>query len=152
MGYSTDFKGTLKFVDEPTVKQIAALNKILGEDRRDHPDWPTNDEYFFHINLELTEEMDGIRWNGSEKTYCMDHVINLVIEVMQRTWPNFYLTGKLFAQGEEAGDVYWVVMGTRKAEIVQIDTEGMQKATCPNCEHTFVVRQDFENQTFEENE
>jgi hypothetical protein len=39
MGYKTQFKGVLKFTQEPTVQQIAVLNKMFGEDCREHPEW-----------------------------------------------------------------------------------------------------------------
>ena len=35
MGYSTTFKGELKFKNELTASQIALLKSFLGKDRRD---------------------------------------------------------------------------------------------------------------------
>jgi hypothetical protein len=112
MGYSTDFKGTLGFKDEPTGKQLAKLNSIFGEDRREHKDWPAyiGKGYFYHIDLELNEDFDGVEWNGTEKTGDMDAILNYVTLIMRQTWPDFAFTGKFFAQGEEAGDVYWIVL------------------------------------------
>lgn len=39
MEYNTTFTGELKFVEEATASQLAALNAMFGEDCRDHPEW-----------------------------------------------------------------------------------------------------------------
>jgi hypothetical protein len=39
MGYSTSFSGELLFTKELKASELAELNKFLGEDCRDHPEW-----------------------------------------------------------------------------------------------------------------
>ena len=103
MGYSTEFKGELKFTGEPTVKQLAKLKTILGQDARDHKGWMAN-KYCSYIDLELLEDFSGIKWNGAEKTYEMDECVNIVLREMRKDFPDFGLTGTLLAQGEEIDD------------------------------------------------
>lgn len=62
MGYSTDFKGELKFTRELTGSELATLKGILGEDCRNHPDWDAKNLY--HMDLEMLEDFSGIKvWN-----------------------------------------------------------------------------------------
>lgn len=137
MGYTTEFKGELKFTTELTASQLAYLKTMLGEDCRDHPEWQAPGLYC--IDLELNDEFSGIRWDGTEKTYDMDQLVNVVAREMRKKYPTFSLTGKLFAQGEDAEDQWWLV----------IDADGLAKkvpiqitgaiVTCPECEHRFIV-------------
>ncbi len=137
MGYSTDFKGVLKFTTEPTAPQLAALNAMFGEDCRDHPEWNTQDLYY--IDLELTEEFDGIRWDGAEKTYNLHQLVNVVILEMRKKWPDFGLSGQLLAQGEQAEDRWALVIGEDGlAAKVDIAFTG-QIVCCPECGKRFAV-------------
>lgn len=109
MGYTTKFLGTLKFANEITVQQLAKLDGILGEDTRNHPEWdiPT-DVWVTYVDLETTNDLTGLKWDGSEKTYGMEDLIPLVIRLMREDFPDFGLKGRLFAQGEDVGDVYYI--------------------------------------------
>jgi hypothetical protein len=61
MGYNTTFKGRLTFATEPTVKQLAALGELLGEDARDHPEWePRGDASY--IDLKMAADFSGVEW------------------------------------------------------------------------------------------
>ncbi len=111
MGYSTQFKGVLKFGSELTVPMLTKLENILGEDVRDHPEWDVpKDLWMTYIDLETTEGYTGLRWTGDEKTYGMEHAISLIVRLMREDFPDFSLTGKLYAQGEEAVDVYTITV------------------------------------------
>ena len=108
MGYNTSFTGTLKFRIELKASDLAYLQKFLGEDARDHEDWPKTEWYSklpSFIDLELTPEFDGLQWNGAEKTYQMVEQVNYIISL------GFPLEGELLAQGEEVGDVWKLVIG-----------------------------------------
>jgi hypothetical protein len=109
MGYSTDFDGALHFATEPTVSQIAHLRGILGEDVRDHAHWPKTQD-FFYIDLELTDDLMGVQWNGAEKTGGLCEQVNYVTTLMRQKWPDFAFAGKLDAQGEERGDAWQLVI------------------------------------------
>ena len=135
MGYSTNFNGELKFTREATALQLAALNAMLGEDCRDHPEW--NALGLYAIDLELNNQFDGLRWDGSEKTYDLDKLVNVVLRVMREKWPDFGLTGQLQAQGKEFGDRWALVIGTDGwAAKVKYAPSG-KTVRCPHCAETF---------------
>jgi len=39
MGYSTTFKGELKFTTDLTGRQLVKVKSFLGQDCREHPEW-----------------------------------------------------------------------------------------------------------------
>ena len=136
MGYTTKFGGVLNFKTELTGSQLAYLNTILGEDCRDHPEWKAPNLYA--IDLELTEDFSGIRWNGAEKTYDMDELVNVVIRLMKEKYPTFELTGKFVAQGEDIDDRWELIITNGIAEKVKIIPNGT-KVKCPHCEQYFYL-------------
>lgn len=137
MGYSTDFKGELRFVGEPTAKQLAKLNSMFGEDCRDHPEWDAPGLYY--VDLELNDDFTAIRWNGAEKTYSLEKIVNVVLREMRKEWPDFALTGTLIAQGERIEDRWALHIGedglAHKQEIAVTGT----RVTCPDCGHKFLL-------------
>src|SRR5258708_4315685 len=102
MGYSTEFRGELKFTRELTGSELARLKGMLGQDCRQHPEWYAKGLY--RVDLELLEDFSGLRWDGTEKTYDLDRLVNVVIREMRKAVPDFGLTGKLVAQGEDMDD------------------------------------------------
>lgn len=137
MGYNTHFDGELKFAAEPTLKQVAFLKGMLGEDCRDHPEWePVGDASY--IDLVLLDDFSGIKWDdGTEKTYGLVNAVNIITREMRKQWPDFKLTGAILAQGDYIDDRW----------MLSIDDEGIahkqevritgQKITCPHCNRTF---------------
>ncbi len=115
MGYTTQFTGVLTFKIELGARALAKLSKVLGEDIRE-----LNDEMqeifikagfdHYHLDLELTKDYDGLKWNEAEKTYGMVGAINGIIAYMKPEFPDFALEGMMNAQGEEAMDIWQVVM------------------------------------------
>lgn len=137
MGYSTEFKGTLRFVNEPTASQLAALKAMCGEDCRDHPEWGANGLYC--IDLELEDDFSGLHWDGTEKTYQMEKLVNVVITEMRKKWPDFALEGTLAAQGEDVEDRWALAIGPDgMAEKKPLAVTG-QIVTCPHCDGRFVL-------------
>ena len=120
MGYNTQFKGVLKFKNELTMDQLRELRKYLDEDCRAHPEWE-GCEGLTYIDLKLNKSLTGLMWNGAEKTYDLPEKINFVVESVQEKFPEFGLTGTLFAQGEEAGDVYYIQMVDGVAKKTEIE-------------------------------
>ena len=104
MGYSTKFKGVLKFTKELTIPQLTKLKSFLGEDCRDHPEWHRED--LTYIDLKISKDYDGLEWDGSEKTYDLVEKTNLIITEMKKDYPDFGLDGSLLAQGEDNGDIW----------------------------------------------
>ena len=136
MGYSTTFKGDLKFTKELTASQLAHLKTFMGEDCRDHPEWDAKDLYY--IDLELNDDFTGIRWNGAEKTYAMTDLVNVIIIEMRKKWPDFGLTGTFSAQGEDAEDRWTLSIKDGAAMKTKVPIVG-QRITCPKCESTFIL-------------
>jgi hypothetical protein len=136
MGYSTEFKGELKFTVEPTASQLATIKSFLGEDCRDHPEWGRVDAYY--IDLEFTDDFTGLRWNGAEKTYAMEACVNVIVREVRKTWPEFGLQGSLLAQGESIEDRWALVINADGfAEKQKIALPG-PVCTCPHCGERFV--------------
>lgn len=137
MGYNTDFKGVLRFASDLSGKQIAALSKILGEDCRDHPEWDAGD--LTHMDLELTDDYEGLKWNESEKTYDLEKKVNVIIRLMRKQWPDFGLTGQLAAQGEDMNDRWALVIGEDGwAQRQEIALTG-DVVECPHCGEKFAL-------------
>lgn len=135
MGYSTNFDGRLEFSNEPTVKQIAALNAMFGEDCREHPEWAAKG--LSYIDLEFTEDFLAVRWNGAEKTYDLDKLVNVVTVQMRNKWPDFSFTGSLLAQGEETKDRWRLVIGPdgMASKVPVVEKSG--QVQCPHCHQHF---------------
>lgn len=139
MGYSTNFTGELKFTAEATAPQLAALKAMMGEDCREHPEWNAPDLHY--IDLELTDDFTGIKWNGAEKTYDLEKLVNVVIRVMREKWPQFGLTGSLGAQGEDAEDRWALQIGEDGlARKVKLAMTG-KIVTCPHCDGRFALEE-----------
>lgn len=136
MGYNTDFKGEFKFTKELTASQLSKISSFLGEDCRDHPEW--NAPNMTYIDLELLEDFSGIKWDGSEKTYDMVDKINLIINNMKKTMPEFGLIGKMLAQGEDIDDRYEILIQDGYAFEKKIQPSG-SKIVCPHCEQSFYI-------------
>lgn len=137
MGYSTNFTGELKFTADATAPQLAALKAMMGEDCRDHPEWKAPGLYY--VDLELTDDFTGIKWNGAEKTYGLEDIVNLVLRVMREKWPAFGLVGALCAQGEDVEDRWALTMGEDGlAHKVKVALTG-KIVTCPHCEQRFAL-------------
>jgi len=136
MGYHTSFRGELKFTKELVGSQLSYLDSILGEDARDHEEWHANGLYC--VDLELTEDFSGIRWDYSEKTYDMDKLVSLVIRLMQEKYPDFGLEGKLSASGEEIDDRWDLVVEDNVVKRLEAIMEG-EIVECPHCREKFLL-------------
>ena len=136
MGYSTDFKGELKFTEELKASQLAKVKAFLDEDCRDHPEWGNTKLYY--VDLELLPDYSGLRWNGAEKTYGMVDVVNLIITNMRKDMPEFGLEGKLLAQGEDIDDRWELIIQDGMAVKKELPHTG-SKVICPHCEQHFYL-------------
>ena len=134
MGYNTDFSGVLEFKHPLNLDEQTLLETFLGADCRDHHEWDSGG--LTYIDLKLTEEEDGIQWDGSEKTYDLVEKVNLIIKKMKEASPRFELTGEMFAQGEEVGDIWRLVMKDGIAVREGIETT-KEKVKCPHCQMEF---------------
>ena len=135
MGYNTDFRGELKFTEELKASQLAFLKNVLGADVREHPEW--KDEHgLTYVDLQFLDDFSGIQWDGGEKTYDMDKLIELIIRVMREQWPEFGLKGKLLAQGEDIEDRYEIHVDVNKVETKDVLIDGAI-IECPHCGQKF---------------
>ena len=139
MGYSTKFTGELKFSAEATAPQLYALKEMMEEDCREHPEW--NAPGLYYIDLELNDDFTGVKWNGAEKTYDLDKIVNVILRVMREKWPQFGLTGTLLAQGEDIKDRWALQMGADGlAHKVTVAMTG-RVIQCPHCEKSFALEE-----------
>ena len=136
MGYSTDFKGELKFTNELKASEISKVNSFLGEDCRDHPEW--GEAKLFFVDLDLLPDFSGLKWSGAEKTYGMVEVVNMLMLNVQIDFPSFGLEGKLLAQGEDIDDRWELVIENGVAVKRDIPQTG-QRVECPHCEGHFYL-------------
>jgi hypothetical protein len=114
MGYSTKFKGKLLFGRAITSDELLELQSFLGE----------NVPGVGYIDLRVTKNMDGLEWDGSEKTYDLPDKVNFLIAKMRNKHPDFGLSGSLLAQGEEVGDVWKLVVEDNFATTKNINIDG----------------------------
>ena len=141
MGYNTDFTGQLDLPGGTTLDQVAELQKYMGEGWREHPEWGLTGAEFYYIDLELDIERRCIEWDGGEKTYGMVEQVNFITGQMQKIWPNFKLTGKMLAQGEDIQDRWMLVMEDGVAKRADIHVNG-ERVKCPNCESDFFLTEE----------
>jgi len=138
MGYSTDFKGELKFCYELSVSELSEVKKFFGEDCRDHGDWEGT-LGLYYVDLEFLDDFSGVKWNGAEKTHDMVGVVNMITETMSRSYPDFCFNGKLLAQGEDLEDRWELVIdGNGVAKRKDIVIPG-SRVECPNCNCSFIL-------------
>lgn len=138
MGYSTDFKGELKFSRELKASELAKLTTILGEDCRDHPEWQADTDLYY-VNLELLPDFSGLRWDGCEKTNDLDRYVNLILKLMRQDVRDFGLEGKMLAQGEDIDDRWeFTVKPYGIAERRDLPKSG-RAIRCPHCEEKVYV-------------
>jgi hypothetical protein len=136
MGYTTTFKGELKFTSELAGKALAKVKSFFGEDCRDHKEWNCDGSY---IDLRLNDDFTGIEWDDeTEKNNGMIEHINLIIDETKKEFPDFGLTGTMVAQGEDAEDRWSINIIDGKAVRTDIVITG-QKAKCPHCGETFFL-------------
>lgn len=137
MGYTTTFEGVLRFKQEPTIKQLSALAALFEEDCREHPEWDAPGLYA--IDLKMAADFAGIEWNGMEKTYDLDKLVNVVIRQMRKTWPDFGLEGSMLAQGEDLDDRWVLTIGEDGfAQKQKVALTG-KRMTCPHCGKDFLL-------------
>lgn len=131
MGYSTDFDGVLTFKEPLTSDALGYLNTFLDE---------RSDEIDAYVDLEITKDFKGIKWNGAEKTYYMVEAINFITEKMREKYPEFELEGQFNAQGEDFSDRWVLDMVGGKAVKKEVVLKG-KIITCPNCEEEFELEE-----------
>jgi hypothetical protein len=107
MGYTTDFQGKLEFTTDLNADQLDKVRSFLGEYCGHHPEWDVpEDLQGMVIDLELTDDNNGLQWDVSEKTYYMVEAVNVIILNMRKEMPDFSLKGKFIAQGDDIGDTW----------------------------------------------
>lgn len=141
MGYSTDFTGELKFTREITIDELRVIGEIL-EEENDAEELaaatgyqPKPDDRYSCIDLEVTDDFTGIKWNGNEKTYYMITSLNVVLHAIKQKIPDLSLTGSMFAQGEEVGDVWGIEI--KEGVAVHVDVVKPPMTKCPHCREWF---------------
>lgn len=138
MGYSTEFKGGLKFNRELTHKEWLEL-RALGEEYSSdlyakYTDTPNTipDSY-----LQWVPNADGTElvWNGGEKFYDYIHWLRWLIKHYMKP-RDLVLNGKIEWSGEEFEDRGIIYCADNKVTHHKVIVEGL--VACPNCDHKFV--------------
>lgn len=137
MGYSTAFTGQLKFAQEPTRSELAALRQYLNKDVRELE--PGIAHKFYYIDFELTDDFSGIQHSGAEKSNGMVECVNWLTEKMREQFPEFRLTGTLAAQGDESDDRWKLVMDKTGVASKVDDPPTGRRVVCPHCEKHFFL-------------
>jgi len=140
MGYTTQFSGVLKFANDITVAQLKELKKFLGEDMRDHPEWGDMGDCHY-LQFEVSPEMDGLQWDGSEKFYGAVDAVNIITRNMKKQFPDFAFSGELLAQGENIADRWRLVVENGVARKEDNPIKG-KVVNCPHCGEDFIIGQD----------
>ena len=126
MGYNTNFQGTLKFNQQLDKSDYDELEKIFEIDYRKlakticRPDLIS--KHLSYMSLEITSDGCGLQWSGDEKTSNMDSALNLITLLMRERKPDFRLIGEMYAQGEEMGDTWKIVINEDGyTEVIDLD-------------------------------
>lgn len=147
MGYTTEFQGELLFTCPMSTEMLDFLGLFLWQDRRDIG--LDGDDlykrgygsYWYHIDYEFNDDQTGIRWNGAENSYDMEHIANFLIDTMREKFPEFGLAGEMRAQGEEQQDRW--ILAIRDGRAVQIGNPRQRKTIrCPHCEEEIFIEED----------
>lgn len=151
MGYNTQFSGTLLFKKEPSLRQLKRIEALLSEDVREHPDLAAivNNSgvpllrcqlsKVSYIDLAVDDNYTGLVWTGAEKTYGLEHAVNVVLAHVRHEYPDFGLTGELLAQGEDIEDRWRLIIAADGwADKVPVVLPG-RCVTCPHCHRTFTT-------------
>ena len=137
MGYTTTFSGVLSFKDEPTVAQLRALKSMYGVDSREDERAPDDAEWYY-CDFQVTDELDGIEWDGGEKFYGTVECLNWMLRIMRAEWPDFGLVGEIHAQGGDVEDRWVLKIQDGVAVRVENPRDG-RKVRCPDCEAVFYL-------------
>jgi hypothetical protein len=141
MGYQTKFQGQLHFTCELSASERAHLEEFFNADIREHREWGKSDEYATYIDLQFTEDLSGIEWNpDADKTYGMRTAVNVIIKEMKKIKPEFGLSGKLLAQGENLEDRWALIIG-EDGYAKEVGTPPVdEKIQCPHCKQLFFYK------------
>lgn len=141
MGYSTQFKGELKFTREPTAKELAFIKSMFHVDDEQAKELGlVGAEHISYVQFEFTDGFDGIRWDGSEKFYKAVEAVNFVIDNAKAHCNGLSLTGSLAAQGDEPDDRWILVIGDDGRATRSEQPVVGQKITCPHCQAKFLLK------------
>ena len=141
MGYTTRFQGEIKITPELKAGEINFIKKHFGDMR----DWnPAEAEArdWTHFDFEFNEAMDGIRHDGSEKTYDFDETLQYLIEETVKEFPHIEFNGVIEAQGEKFDDRWTCKVKKNKVsrKTKKLDGEIIE---CPCCEEKFELKDEY---------
>ena len=137
MGYSTEFKGVLKFKKELFSSELAKLNKFINGNDLWEFGYKKEDYKWRYIDLKLTDDFSGLMWNGAEKTYGMEGSVNFLID---KSGIDLQLEGEFLAQGEDYDDRWRLIIKDGRALKIVIPKTG-EKVTCPLCNGVFMLNE-----------
>ena len=137
MGYSTEFRGTIR-IENMNLDIARKLKPFMGADKRDlrgHLSPKEQEDLpFYHFDIELSDDMGGLKWNGSEKTYGMAEMLNFLADKLGFVFKD---GDYLLAQGEDFDDRYQLVVMNGKVAKAAVAEIG-KPIVCPHCESKFI--------------
>lgn len=169
MGYSTDFEGVIKIEPALNQEEITYLNAffdtrhmqrtggpyVIGESEEDVTEYnqPPEEQPGLWCNLWINEEGTEMQWSQCEKTYDLGEWVAYVIEhfikpdcIAKQRHPDecAFFTGHtcngiLEASGEEAGDIWGI--------IVQNNTVGINEVDITPCDNLDILNPETANLT-----
>lgn len=143
MGYSTDFEGELLFTRPLIGPELATVQKLfwMTKDEADHQSLKMSHGDISYVQFEFTKNLDGIKWDGSEKFYQAVEAVNFIIENARVTIPDFGLKGTLKAQGEEVDDRWLLQIGESGWAVSEKIVMKGRKVNCPECGTDFMLEE-----------
>jgi len=149
MGYNTEFIGQFSFSEALTVQEIHYLEKILDIDLRDFPEFNkfnnSTIKSLTHVDFELSDDLDGLKWNDSECSYNMPEKINVITNYMREIIPDFKFLGEICAYGEERNDV-WKLKIDKNGKAYRLDMKiektSSNTVICPCCKEIIHIKKE----------
>lgn len=114
MGYTTRFSGTLTIAPTPPAETMHKISEFCNK-----PPFEAREIVGSPCCDWETTGADGLKWNGSEKSYGMFEWLK---EIVWRFLPGHVLDGRVIAQGEEVEDRWFIVPNPE--DVQKRDEEG----------------------------
>lgn len=109
MGYSTNFTGGFRFVTEPSVKVIRAINALNGDDK--HKEGLLNGYQCpgGYCQWCVNQNLDAIVWDSGEKFYSYIEWLQYIVDAILKP-AKIKLTGQMIYQGDSPEDRGYILV------------------------------------------
>lgn len=111
MGYTTQFTGRIDLDRELTPDEYVTLLEFADERHQPGVDGAPG----YNCDWTPTDNYRGIEWDGSEKFYSSEEWMQLIMDRFITPW-GIKANGFILAQGEEAGDIWRLLVIDNRVE------------------------------------